>query len=396
MKIMLLVSSMGSGGAERVASTLVNAWAKRGHSVDLVATFSGRGSCFYTLADEVRLVFLADHVKSETGGRGGYLARFGALRRLIGQRRPDVVISFLTNVNVAAIVACAGLRVPVVVCEHNNPAVDGRSAFWRLATRLIYPFADAATVLTESAVTPFRRMVPGVRQLFVLPNLLPDEIFAVRKPDALAAQMEGVANTATDNARKRLVAVGRLHEQKQFNVLIEAFAALAGSFKEWDLWIWGDGPERARLEALVSSLNMSDRIFMPGKTASPWTEMISSDAFALPSKFEGLPMALMEAMALGVASIAFDCPSGPREITRDGRDGMLIPPNDVQSFREGLSRLLADDGLRERLGQSAARSIKERYSIERVLDHWNEILLSIGVAPSGVPGGKSDAVREYV
>jgi glycosyltransferase involved in cell wall biosynthesis len=122
--------------------------------------------------------------------------------------------------------------------------------------------------------------------------------------------------------------------------------------------------------------------------------MTAADAFAMSSKFEGLPMALMEAMALGVASIAFDCPSGPREVMRDGRDGVLIPANDIQAFKQGLSRLLADDDLRMRLGQSAAISIKERYSIERVLAHWNELLLSIGVATSSASGDNSAFARE--
>jgi len=394
MKIMMLVSSMGSGGAERVASTLVNAWAKRGDRVELVATFSGRGSCFYELADEVRLTYLADHVGKYRSRAGQYFARFRALRCLISQSRPDVVISFLANVNVAAILASARLRVPVVVCEHNNPAVDGRPTLWRLAPRLTYPFADAATVLTESAVAPFRRMVPGVQKPFVIPNPLPDEIFAMTKPALSPTSTNGAAGIGPCAARKRLVAVGRLHAQKQFHMLIEAFAALADSHGTWDLWIWGEGPERARLESLISSLNLGHRIFLPGKTASPWLEMAASDAFAMSSKFEGLPMALMEAMALGLASIAFDCPSGPREIMRDGRDGMLIPANDGQRFKEGLNRLFSDEDLRLRLGKNAANSIKERYSIERVLGHWNEMFLSIGVASSSASGGNGAFARE--
>ena len=122
--------------------------------------------------------------------------------------------------------------------------------------------------------------------------------------------------------------------------------------------------------------------------------MAASDAFAMSSKFEGLPMALMEAMALGLASIAFDCPSGPREIMRDGRDGMLIPANDGQRFKEGLNRLFSDEDLRLRLGKNAANSIKERYSIERVLGHWNEMFLSIGVASSSASGGNGAFARE--
>lgn len=108
--IMLLVSAMGSGGAERVAATLVNAWAERGDTVTLVPTFSGRGACFYPLSDRVRLVYLADVAEKTGRAPIAYGARFLALRRLIRETQPDVVVSFLTNVNVAAILATRGLE----------------------------------------------------------------------------------------------------------------------------------------------------------------------------------------------------------------------------------------------------------------------------------------------
>lgn len=375
MNIVLLVSSMGSGGAERVASTLVNAWAKRGDTVTLVVTYSGRGACFYPLADGVRLIYLADLAGPRRRGVRGYAARLSALRTLIRSRKPDVVVSFLTNVNLAAIMASAGLRVPVIVCEHNDPSADGRSRFWRVACRLAYPHASLVTLLTENVVAPFRQMVPGMPRVAVMPNPLPDELFEVSatRPVADAAQ----PGTSTD-CRRRLISVGRLHEQKQYDVLIAAFASLAGAFAHWDLWIWGDGPERAKLEAQIAAAGLAERVFLPGKTASPWTEMARSDVFALSSRFEGLPMALMEAMGLGVATIAFDCRSGPRELTRNGSDGLLIPAGDVHALELGLRRLFDDDALRAEFGRRAAHSIRERYSVSAVLRLWDAVFERVG------------------
>src|SRR5690606_21244929 len=121
VRIVFLVSSMHSGGAERVAATLCNAWAARGDDVTLVATYSGRGECHYALADGVRLVYLADLLPKRRGPVLGYLSRLFALRRLLRGQRPDVVVSFLSNVNVTAILATRGLGLSLVVCERTDP-----------------------------------------------------------------------------------------------------------------------------------------------------------------------------------------------------------------------------------------------------------------------------------
>lgn len=376
MKILLLVSSMGSGGAERVASTLVNAWAKRGDSVTLVLTFSGRGECFYPLGDSVRLIYLADLAGIRRRGMRGYFARLSALRGLIRDGEYDVVISFLTNVNVAAIVASAGLHVPVIVCEHNDPSADGRSRFWRTACRIAYPWASMVTLLTESAAAKFKQTNPAVQRLFVMPNPLPCELFAVSRSSI--SPDEADSNTP-EKRLLRLVSVGRLHEQKQHDVLIAAFASLAREFPQWNLWIWGEGVKRAELEAQIASAGLEGRVFLPGKTNSPWTEMARSDVFALTSRFEGLPMALMEAMGLGVATISFDCRSGPRELMRDGSDGLLIPMGDKHALEQGLRRLFVDDSLRAELGCRAAQSIRERYSLDTVLRQWDVLFERVGV-----------------
>jgi GalNAc-alpha-(1->4)-GalNAc-alpha-(1->3)-diNAcBac-PP-undecaprenol alpha-1,4-N-acetyl-D-galactosaminyltransferase len=371
MKIVLLVSSMGSGGAERVAATLVNAWAARGDSVTLVATFSGRGNCFYPLSDKVRFVYLADHDlhRNASNQRGplGRLRRFSALRSLIRSSEADVVVSFLTNVNVATILASTGLRIPVIACEHNDPSADGRPALWRLLCRLVYPRASAVTVLTDNVVEPFRAMVPGVARIAVVPNPLPDELFLLRRP------------SADPGARRRLISVGRLHRQKNYGLLIDIFASLAPEFPDWDLWIWGDGPERAQLATQITQRSMTERIVLAGVTPSPWEEMARSDAFVMTSRFEGFGLALAESMALGVPSVAFDCPSGPRQITRDGQDALLVPRGDKNAMTNALRRLLADEHLRAELGRKGTLSIRERYSVQAVTRIWDDLFASVGV-----------------
>ncbi|WP_459615715.1 glycosyltransferase family 4 protein [Bordetella sp. 2513F-2] len=362
MRIMLLVSSMHAGGAERVAATLVNAWAARGDEATLVPTYSSKGVCFYPLSDAVELCWLADHAGTRAGGPLAAARRLAALRALIRRRAPDVVVSFLTNVNVAAVLATRGLGVPLIVCERTNPAVAQLGRVWSGLRRLCYPHADVVTVQAQATVAPFARRVPGLRRLEVVPNPLPPELAAAP-----------LADTAGGTGRRRLVAMGRMVPEKQFDQLIAAFAELAPRQPEWDLWIWGDGPQRASLETQVRAAGLAERVHMPGRTEAPWEELGRAQAFAMSSAVEGFPNVLLEAMALGLPCVSYDCPSGPREITREGEDALLVPLGDRAGLRDAIGRLMDEPALRAQLGSRAAQSVRSRYALPAVLARWDEL-----------------------
>jgi len=371
MKILFLVSSLNTGGAERVATTLASAWTWRGDEVTLVSTFPQRGTCFYPLDAGVKLVWLADRLGDASRLLPVTVAKLRAMRALMIDEAPDVVISFLTNVNVMALLAHWGLRTPIVVCERTNPAAARNSgAVLRAARRLTYPKADVVTVQAASSVEAFRRMVPGIRRLEVVSNPLPPELF------------ERSARPAVSSGRKRLMAMGRLVPAKQFDVLIDVFAQLAPAAADWDLVIWGDGPLRDTLAGQVSKLGMEPRISLPGRTGQPWDELAKADAFALTSAVEGFPNVLLEAMAMGLPCIAFDCPSGPAEMTRHGQDALLVPLGKVAALRDGLERLMHDPALRAELSQRAAGSVRERYALPQVLGRWDQIMKQAGVGPA--------------
>ncbi|CCN21654.1 glycosyltransferase, group 1 family protein [Bordetella bronchiseptica MBORD681] len=365
MKILLLVSSMHAGGAERVAATLANGWAARGDQITLMPTYSSKGTCFYPLSDDVELLWLADRAGTRSGGAVAAWQRLRALRAVVRERAPDVVVSFLTNVNVAAILATRGLKTPLIVCERTNPVVDtsiGR--VWRVLRRVLYPLADMVTVQADATVEPFARQVPGLKQLCVIPNPLPPELF-----DATPAAGSGAAPAA----RKRLMAMGRMVPDKRFDLLIDAYAGLADEFPDWDLWIWGEGPRRDDLQAQVAARGLVTRIHMPGRTAAPWDELAKADAFVLSSAVEGFPNVLLEAMSLGLPCAAFDCPSGPAEMTRGGRDALLVPAGQRDALRDALGRLMRDPELRRDLGRRAAQSVRQRYALPAVLAQWDAL-----------------------
>jgi glycosyltransferase involved in cell wall biosynthesis len=294
----------------------------------------------------------------------GQLKRLTAARRLIREHRPDVVVSFLTHVNFRVIMAGALMGVPVITCEHTDPAADSRPLGWRIASRLLYPFASSVTLLTPSIEKAFRRKVAFARTC-VVPNPLPDELLLRPRP------------TTAASGRRRLVACGSLNTHKQFDKLIDAFAQIMNDAPDWDLWIWGEGPQRKALESRVAFLEMSDRVKLPGASAEIWDEMSRAEVLALSSHHEGLPMVLMEAMSIGLACVSFDCPSGPRELITDGVDGVLVTADDIDALAASLRRVLGDAALRDALGMASRRTTRERYSIQRILSQWDALFATV-------------------
>lgn len=372
MRIVFLVGRLSAGGAERVATTLASAWAEAGHQVALVPTFVPKGECFYPLSPKVDLHWLADEVQAR---RQPWLTlrKLAAMRALIAARKPDIVVSFLTNVNVMALLASAGLRVPVVVCERTDP-VHGRSAgkVLRMLRRRLYPRAAAVVVQTQAAVRGMREQVPGVQRMTAIGNPLPD---ALERFDREQGSRRAAVRAAQHGCL--LTAMGRLIPSKQFDVLIRAFAPLAGRQPDWRLEIWGEGPMRAALQTQIDAAGLGGRIRLAGRTSEPWSAMAQADAFVMTSAVEGFPNVLLEAMALGLPCLALDCPSGPAEMTRQGEDALLVPLGDEPGLTLALERLMQDVQLRADLGRRAAISVRARYGLPAVLTQWQALMQDV-------------------
>jgi GalNAc-alpha-(1->4)-GalNAc-alpha-(1->3)-diNAcBac-PP-undecaprenol alpha-1,4-N-acetyl-D-galactosaminyltransferase len=364
MNILLLTSAMTSGGTERVAATLANAWSLRGGRVTLMPTFSARGECFYELGPDVRLVYLADLVQIRARTFVNQLVRLHALRRFIMDERPDVIISFLPNVNVAAILSSAFLSIPLIICERSDPSAYPYSAMWQFSCMLTYRFADMLTVQTSAVANKVWGIYPGLKRVRSIPNPLAEGVHRFA--------------AAPERRRKILLSLGRLSGEKQLELVIDAFAKAAQLFDDWDLHIYGDGPVRPMLEARIIAMGMEGRVLLKGQTSDPWQIMSNADAFVMFSRCEGFPNALVEAMGVGLPCISSDCPSGPGEITRDGRDALLVPLNDSAALLSAMAQLFGDAELRATLGKQARESVRARYSLLKVIEKWDHLFREVG------------------
>lgn len=369
--VFLLLSSLGSGGAERVAVGLANAWAQGATQVTLVPTHSNfDGASFYAIDDRVKLQPLVDKGQVARPGEKywGFFARLYRLRRLLQRSGAEVVVAFLPNVNVATILATSFTGIPCVIGERSDPSTQPTGAFWRSACWALYRFADALTVQTSAVARKIPHLFGGVRRIEVMPNPLPAGLLA----------HEHVPRQA---GRRILLSLGRLALEKQVDQIVTVFSQLASEYPDWDLHIYGEGPLESKLQAQVAALGLQERVAFKGATRQPWGAMAGADLFVMNSRFEGFPNALLEAMGVGLPCVAADCPSGPREISQDGLDARLFAPGDLESMRTQLQALMSDATARERLGRQARESVSRRYSLDSVLARWDSLLASVASKP---------------
>ena len=363
-RIVIVLSSIATGGAERVAATMANAWRDTGQEVWIVSTYLGPRTVSYPLHPGVSVLFLSETtLGSERSLWPLALRKARALRTILMTVRPDVIISFLTNVNVLTIIARANSRIPLIISERTDPLHDTELPLaLRLARTLCYRFADALVVQTAAAARRYGAYLRGAPRTTVIHNPLPAQLAA------------SSTRPCQDGEGGCVIAMGRLTPEKGYPKLIEAFARALGDDPGWQLRIWGDGPLSAHLQTVVDRLQFADRVQLCGLTNQPWAALAAGQIFVLSSEYEGFPNAMLEAMALGLPCIAFDCPSGARELADGGRAAMLVPCGDVGALAAALRELAGDRELRSTFGTRAAAFVRSRFAQSSVMARWDSLI----------------------
>ncbi|MGW3345533.1 glycosyltransferase family 4 protein [Nonomuraea rubra] len=373
----LMLHAFGMGGTIRTVVNQANAMAAAGHDVELVSLVRRRDTPQFALDPRITVSTLVD----QRGGRQPDSMARKAWRRMRGKIVPRGEFAadyFTERMEWAAMEYVSGLRDGVLVTT--RPALNLISA--RRAPKTVirvaqehmnlsaYPDTirreiarhygrfDAIAVLTRTNRLEYQRLLPGT-PIVQIPN-------AVHK----------VEQERSRQVNPVVVAAGRLVPQKGFDLLVKAFAQVVPEHPEWRLRIFGTGPRKGQLAGLVEQFGLGDHVALPGRTDRLERELTDASVYALSSRFEGLPMVMIEAMTHALPVVAFDCPTGPKDVLTDGVDGLLVPPRDVDALAAALNRVIADRDLRLRMGRAALRTSRA-YGPEQVMPLWEDLFAEL-------------------
>jgi glycosyltransferase involved in cell wall biosynthesis len=345
--VVFFTAHLGGGGAEMHLVRLLNAIDREHWSLEVVVARGG-GNYESQLAADIPLTPLFRGIESSTLSLTGAIP---LLRRYLAKTKPDLICAVMDHANVVALVAARGLGIPVVLNVQVSPLMEYRrrlnpmSAGLRAAIRWLYPDAARVVALSSGVANELQQMSPKLgASTVVIFNASLDQVVldAVRRP----------IEHQRAPGEKLLVACGRLTYQKGFPTLLEALAIVRKSV-DARLWILGEGADRAALEAQARELGIERAVELLGFRPEPYRYMATADLFVLSSRYEGLGLVLVEAMAAGAAVVSTDCPHGPREVLRGGLDGVLVPVDDAARMAQAIVALLDDPNRREALIVSA-------------------------------------------
>ena len=353
MKITLFIGSLYGGGAERVTCNLASYLVQRGHQVEILTMSETEKA--YELDKRVSVRTLLS-IKERKNTVRNMLVRMPRFWRYLKASDTDAYIVMLPKTTIMLLMFRRLTKAKVIAAERVDPA----SYSERIAKMLkkYAKRADGWAFQTEDAQKWYGDSIKDCKAI-VIPNAV--------NPAFIRPHYEG-------KKRKVIAGAGRLDVQKNFDLLIRAFAKIASEFPEYNLIIYGKGDKEQELKSLVESLGLQDRIDLPGNIQNIAEEMEKNTMFVLSSDFEGMPNALMEAMALGLPCVSTDCPcGGPRYLIQDGVNGLLVPVGDENKMAEAIKNLLTNSDYAEKMGQNASK-ISEKLAPDKIYGKWEKFI----------------------
>ncbi|MEC7264095.1 MAG: glycosyltransferase family 4 protein [Bacteroidota bacterium] len=354
MKIDFVINSLIAGGAERVMVLLADHFASKGHDVTII-TFNEPEE--FKFSDNVKRVRLhhgkiSNHTIRSIKNLTSYYRR--------KNNRPNVIIPFMTHGNFIGILVGRLLGIKVLSSEHNNH-LKKTDRIGHFTKKYLYRYSNALTVLTSFDVEYYKK---NGAKVYIMPNPCSFNILENR-----------------ENPREKVaVAVGNLdrYHHKGFDNLIPLIAPVLKENPEWRLKIVGAGKDGLIfLTDLAETHGISEQVEFTGFSSNVAEIMKKSEIFILSSRFEGLPMVMLEAMSQGLACVSYNCKTGPSDIIQDGVNGLLVEDQDQEAMANALRRIINDGELRSMLGKQALGSL-ERFDMNAIYENYLKIFKEIG------------------
>lgn len=352
--LVFYINTIGSGGAERIAVDLTKRFTEDGYKVILINSY--KDTWEYEVPPFVKRVILEPEESKENVFIKNIRRIFG-LRKVCKDEKADILISFMREPNIRAILASVGLPIKTVISVHTNPGIAYSGMIGTLVRKYLLPWADGCVFQTEYAKAMFPQKLQD--KSVVIYNMIREEFYHV--------QIEHP---------KYIVSCGRLNKVKNYEMLIRAYAGL--HIEECpQLRIYGQGPERENLEKLIRELNLEGKVLLCGQTDDVVGVLQAAKLFVLASDSEGLPTALMEAMAAGVPCIATDCPpGGPRTILGEEHKAQLVPVGDETALTQAMKSILCDQRkYEEEKAWVKGRAVKFRP--DKIFHQWEEYIENV-------------------
>lgn len=349
-KIVFVNSSLSGGGSEKVMTMLANQMAEDGY--DVVMILCVHNEEVYKLNENVRYYYLNENNSSGLKMR---LTRLKELRLAIKKENPDVVISFMSQINMYSLIAAAGLGIRVIVSERADP--KQRSKMHRVSENLLYTFfADKIVFQTEFVKNYFNTFI--------------------KKKSAVIVNPIDISGLPVHRGKREkcIAGIGRLTNQKNFELMIHAFIEFDQKIGGYTLHIFGDGPLLSKLKQIVSENEMSQKIIFHGYVKNIAEQIYKYAMYISTSNFEGISNAMLEAMAMGIPTICTDCPvGGARMMIENNINGLLIPMNDKSALVNAMLEIVENEKKAQNISYEAVRTSKE-LDLKKIATKWERLV----------------------
>ncbi|RGQ03165.1 glycosyltransferase [Blautia obeum] len=357
-KIIFYIDSMQMGGAQRVMNNLIDYFVCCESEVILVNDIvPSREVPEYDINRKVKRLFLDE---KQYSGIKKNIHRIKALRRILKEEAPEVVVSFLGPPNMRMLLSAIGIRIKKVVSVRNDPYKEYGSGIKKIIAKIVFLLADGCVFQTEDAQKYFFKRTRKKSTIIFNPVNVK---FYNKK-----WKMDG----------SDIVIIGRLQEQKNPILALNAFISIADEFKWLNLKYYGDEELASSILKIAQENNLSNRVEIVGKTSNVENVLEHAALFVLSSDYEGMPNALMEAMTVGVPVISTDCPcGGPRMLITNSTQGVLVPCGDEKKLASAMRMVLKDRCLQEKMSE-CERKRSEEFHPPKILLEWEHYLNSYG------------------